>query len=153
MKGEIASVVKSVLSKAARSNKDFADFLKINQNWKKIAGESMSRAARPHSIKDGTLMLIVEDGVWANEISMYKTQLCLEIIRQTKCDIFNIRTRIGKIEKEAEPTEQKSEDTDKRVLTEEEKAELERIIEESGMQDEGLKQDFRRAYISYLINN
>ena len=47
----------------------------LHERWSEIAGEQMSRHARPRSLLDGVLTVAVEDPAWATQIRYLEDEL------------------------------------------------------------------------------
>ena len=51
----------------------------VQSAWREAAGEAIAAAARPVSLRDGTLTLECESSVWAQEIQMMGEELAARV--------------------------------------------------------------------------
>lgn len=94
--------IQNILNEYSKKNIDLFSYLKIAQKWDLIIGETISKICYPSFFKKGILTLMVEDTVWANEISMNRLNIIKNIKKETDIIVVEIKTRVGKINGEEE---------------------------------------------------
>ncbi len=53
--------------------------VKLRACWAEIVGEAVASRSRPQDLKDGTLLILVDNNVWMQEISFHRERIIARI--------------------------------------------------------------------------
>lgn len=90
----IGTLVKDFLKEHKQKETTFQQ--KILKDWDKIVTKKASRHARPLSIKNNTLIVVVNNSAWLHQLTLKKVQILKKINRLSKNNqLTAIRLKIG----------------------------------------------------------
>lgn len=94
----IGDVLKSVVEGLSRTKKNGP--AKILSSWVSVAGKELARHTRPAQLKNGALLVFVNESAWFYEASLKKDELLRALNKKIgKEKIQTIQFRIGSIKK------------------------------------------------------
>ncbi|MEI0798816.1 DUF721 domain-containing protein [Brachyspira intermedia] len=122
-------------------NINLANYIKISQKWDDIMGEVLSKICYPSFYRNAVLTVTITDSVWANEIFMNRNNIFKNIKKETNIEVVELKTRIGEVNdnRKIENTKNIKEEKE---LTKEHKEWIEKVIKESNIKDEKMKEMF-----------
>lgn len=92
----IGSLLQGIVENISQVKKN--DINTIAEEWKNIAGKEMFRHTKPVSLKQGNLLVIVDESAWFYQVSFMKNDLLTALKKKLEPNkIKNIYFRIGKI--------------------------------------------------------
>lgn len=124
-------------------NINLSSYIKISQKWENIMGEVLSKICYPSFYRNAVLTITVKDSVWANEIFMNRSNIFKNIKTETNIVVTELKTRIGEIKKQENiNNENDINDIIEKKITKEHKEWIDKVISESHIQDEIMKEKF-----------
>jgi len=82
-------------------NKEIAKTLKIHQAWAEIAGEVLAAHTEPVHLKSGTLHILCDAPLWAQQVGILSASLCEQIRKITGHRVKTCEGRFGRLRKTA----------------------------------------------------
>ena len=124
-------------------NINLSSYIKISQKWENIMGEVLSKICYPSFYRNAVLTITVKDSVWANEIFMNRSNIFKNIKTETNIVVTELKTRIEEIKKQENiNNENDINDIIEKKITKEHKEWIDKVISESHIQDEIMKEKF-----------
>ena len=94
----ISDVLKSVVEGLSQTKEKGP--AKILSSWASVAGKELARHTRPAYLKNGALLVFVDESAWFYEASLKKDELIRALNKKMKKEkIQTIQFRIGSIKK------------------------------------------------------
>jgi hypothetical protein len=89
-------LVGTLLDRARTATARRAGVALDRETWGEVVGERVARRTKPGSIRDGTLTVVVESPVWAQELSLLSADIIAALTRRG-LQLQAIRFRIGTV--------------------------------------------------------
>lgn len=82
-------------------NKEISKTLRIHQAWAEIAGEVLAAHTEPVHLKSGTLTVLCDAPLWAQQVGIMSASLCEQIRKLTGFRVKTCEGRFGRVRKAA----------------------------------------------------
>lgn len=71
--------------------------VRLHREWGEIVGEAVAGRSRPGAVRDGVLMIVVENNVWMHEIRFHRKEIINRIGQKfPKLAVNEIRLELGR---------------------------------------------------------
>ena len=80
-------------------NKEIVKTLGIHQAWEEIAGEVLAAHTEPVHLKSGTLLVVCDAPLWAQQVGILNANLCQQIKKVTGLRVKGCEGRFGRMRK------------------------------------------------------
>jgi hypothetical protein len=107
----------------------------VIQAWNEVVGKTIAAAAQPESIRDGKLFVTTKSSVWANELTMYKSDILTRLNAKVgERVVKDIILKSGKLPKRPRPRLEREApiSLDEIKITEEEALTLDELARKAG---------------------
>jgi len=89
-------------------NKEIAKTLRIHQAWGEIAGDVLASHTEPVHLKNGTLSILCDAPLWAQQVGILSASLCEQIRKITGLRVKTCEGRFGRVRKAAPSARKKA---------------------------------------------